>query len=110
MRAPLEVARALHQHYDLHPHANSGTAERNALTVQVALFYLPGVPLELLQADFWVPGVPTRSEKCGHSQWKQIMSPTGFSALLWMHRLIKDSDSEVRMWARTLGCSNVVLL
>jgi len=51
------------------------------------------VPLELLEKDWWVPGVNSRAECpkfAGKPQWREILNPCGASVLLWATRLTKD--------------------
>lgn len=52
-----------------------------------------GVPLELLEKDFWVPGLTVRADSAkfaGKQQWREILNPTGASVLLWVCRLVKE--------------------
>ena len=57
-------------------------------------FHFPaGVPLDLLEKDWWVPGVNSRAECAkfaGKQQWREILNPSGASVLLWATRLTKD--------------------
>jgi hypothetical protein len=61
---------------------------------RVAMFLnLEGVPLELLQQDFWVPNVTARSECArynGKALFREILRSTGETCVLWIARLTKD--------------------
>ncbi|CAK9114941.1 unnamed protein product [Durusdinium trenchii] len=53
-----------------------------------------GVPLELLQGEWWVPGMTLRSEAskyAGKQQFKEILQTSGESSILFISRLIKDT-------------------
>lgn len=91
MRAPREVGAKLHSHYDNFPPTASGKEVSFQMSFSMACS--AGVPLELLQGDFWVPGATVRSEMAANQQWKEILTPSGFTCILWVGRLIKDSKN-----------------
>lgn len=63
-----------------------------------------GVPLDLLQQDYWVPGVTSRQD-CAKYQGKQlfreILHNSGETCLLWLTRLTKDQLCAIQLWALT---------
>ena len=52
-----------------------------------------GLPLDLLQPDFWVPGVTARQDSAkfqGKTQYREIFTVSGECCLLWATRMTKD--------------------
>ena len=63
-------------------------------------FILPlgGVPHEVLSMDFWVPGSTTRQELDrfkGKAQFKEILTPTKETAMLYFSRATQDFSLKV---------------
>ena len=53
----------------------------------------PGMPLEVLQSDWWLPGSTLRADAAkyqGKGQWKEILTCTPETCLLWATRVTQD--------------------
>ena len=53
----------------------------------------PGVPLEILQPEYWVLGLTLRGDSAkfaGKPLFKEILATNGGTCTLWVRRLIKD--------------------
>lgn len=86
LRAPTELFALLHAHYDRFKHECSG------------------VPHEVLSMDFWVPGSTTRQELDrfkGKAQFKEILTPTKETAMLYFSRATQDFIRKVGKDATT---------
>jgi hypothetical protein len=60
-------------------------------------FFPAGLPLEILQSDFWVPGNTSRAESARYAtkqQFQEILQTTEDSALMWAMRATKDFGIE----------------
>ena len=59
-----------------------------------------GVPLELLQQDYWVPGVASRQECAkyhGKTVFREIFQSSGPTCLLWITRMIQEQLHQLNM-------------
>ena len=53
----------------------------------------PGLPLDVLQGDWWVPGSTSRADLArfsGKGQWKEILTVTPEVTLMWAERATQD--------------------
>ena len=58
---------------------------------------LPALPMDVLQADWWVPGSTSRSEHSkfvGKALFKEILTPTMITCSLWLSRATEDNGSD----------------
>ncbi|CAL1173958.1 unnamed protein product [Cladocopium goreaui] len=75
LRAPANFHKLLHSHYDLFRHETSG------------------LPLDILQNDWWVPGSTARADSAkyaGKSQWQEILNVTERITVMWGVRATQD--------------------
>lgn len=84
LRCPSEFLNALHAHYDQCKHSESA------------------LPHEILQHDFFVPGVTTRMEQPqyngnGRDTFQEVLQTTEESCLLWARRAIQEPCLEKLM-------------
>ena len=53
----------------------------------------PGLPLDILQGDWWVPGSTSRADLAkysGKAQWQEILQVTPDVCLMWARRATQD--------------------
>lgn len=89
-----------HAHYDLFRHEESGGFHASPVYVIVA-----GVPVDMLQHEWWVPGVNIRAEHirfASKPQWREILTVSGRTCLLWLSRMTQDP---VQLISKRKPCS-----
>lgn len=108
LRLDDDIQQIVHQHYDCFPHAVSGlggTWLNHAVWGHACLRTLhlgaahhcasvSGLPLELLQSEWWVPGNSSRSEATrygGHAIFRDILTTTQETCKMWIRRATQDS-------------------
>ena len=98
----------LHKHYDDFKHEQSGhVTQQNPKAHPTGAF--AGLPLTVLQSDWWLPGSTSRSDLAkyqGKGQWKEILTCTENTCLLWAQRVTQDSDLEIFLWAMAICLGN----
>lgn len=101
LRAPEEVHRLIHAHYDVYNHSSSGLIDLALFEIMTTANTLmcqccpEGLPIEILTMDFWVPGSSVRMdapEFTGKDQFRQILEVTSETTVLWVKRVIQEID------------------
>ena len=102
LRAPDELHALLHAHYDQFRHEVSGAGGvfsvsplcyAHSMSPAFTLFPMPGLPLDILQGDWWVPGSTARADLAkysGKAQWQEILKVTPEVSLMWAQRAMQD--------------------
>ena len=64
----------------------------------VCIAAVAGMPLDLLQQDYWVPGVTARQDSPkfhGKEMWREILHPTGETCMMWAQRMTKEPIRQI---------------
>lgn len=64
----------------------------------VCIAAVAGMPLDLLQQDYWVPGVTVRQDSPkfhGKEMWREILHPTGETCMMWAQRMTKEPIRQI---------------
>jgi hypothetical protein len=85
----------VHRHYDSYPHQQSGLVSGEKKNLQLLGFCQsgPGLPLEILAQEFWVPGSTVRAEcpqYLGKELFSEILRVTDETACLYAFRASQD--------------------
>ena len=68
-----------------------------------------GIPLDVLQGDWWVPGSTGRADAAkyvGKPQWKEILTCTPEATMLWASRALQDHWSYlVCLFYKSIGAA-----
>lgn len=100
LRCNDEILARLHSHYDEFPHQTSGN--KTIVFALFEVFLLPsslfcngpaGLPHEILQMDFYVPGSLSRKEDVkykGKDVFQEVLTTTMATALCYVDRATKD--------------------
>lgn len=93
LRSPDKFLEVVHRHYDLYPHQQSGGQSVKTVTVALNKFTSPGLPMEVLAQDFWVPGSTVRAEQSKYINkeiFAEILVCTDETACLYATRASDD--------------------
>ena len=110
LRAPPEFHQVVHDHYDSYKHSQSGlvfsqlwqnqTEESHGNILRVVGYnhyyspFPPGITLDILALDFWVPGSCSRADAPqykGKEVFREILEVTSAVSILYVERVTKDS-------------------
>ena len=106
----------IHGHYDKYRHEHSGklfleyglqfffdeccnvsSFNLRAFAEFVGVFSFPGLPLEILSLDFWVPGSTSRQDNAKFKNitpFKEILTTTDDSAELYVSRVTQECQGK----------------
>lgn len=116
LRTDDSIQQLIHRHYDLYPHSASGPGSKTCFCYSVTsdvesvlpwhwivvspipfdLVALPALPIDVLQADWWVPGSTTRSDSPKFQNapvFKEVLATTPETCRTWVVRATEDSCS-----------------
>ena len=98
LRAPPEFHQVVHDHYDSYKHSQTEESHGNILRVVGYNHYYspfpPGITLDILALDFWVPGSCSRADAPqykGKEVFREILEVTSAVSILYVERVTKDS-------------------